>query len=51
MDITISRKHVREGKRICWFVCNSDLINPELRMVGDGVILNEIQRLGWWKAR
>ncbi len=30
MAITISRKHVREGKRICLLVCNANLIGREL---------------------
>ncbi len=31
--ITTSKKHVREGRRICLFVCNAELIGPKLRMV------------------
>jgi hypothetical protein len=50
ITITTSKKHVREGRRICLFVCNAELISPKLQMVLNGAALNGVRELGWCKA-
>jgi hypothetical protein len=51
ITITTSRKHVRKGRRICLFVPYTNIINVKLRMVDEGVALNEVWKLEWCKAR